>query len=120
MGRDDFITELKALRFAPESRDTDRVCVPFTIPVGRFAGEIVRLGFTVGGDYNVTPPGTLHVSPHLLPINPQNGSHPCAGVHTSPFGADWQYWSRPLNHWLQTSRNAKDVMAHVLRLFETL
>jgi hypothetical protein len=55
-----------------------------------------------------------------LPMNPSGGAHPNCGVHESPFGSEWQYWSRPLSHWAQTKRKAQDVLRHVHHLFDTL
>ena len=46
--------------------------------------------------------------------------HPTGGIHESPFGLEWQYWSRPIRHWNETRRNAADYMAHIHRLFDTL
>jgi hypothetical protein len=78
------------------------------------------VGFAVPADFNLTPPGGPHVSPRLLPMNSASGLHPHCGVHDSPFGPDWQYWSRPLSHWAQTQRHVRDIMAHVRHLFDTL
>jgi hypothetical protein len=47
-------------------------------------------------------------------------AHPNCGVHESPFGGEWQYWSWPLSYWAQTKRKVRDVLAHVHHLFDTL
>ena len=61
-----------------------------------------------------------HLSPPPLPFHPaQDVPHPVGGVHTSPFGPDWQYWSRPFHQWGQTDRTAKSYMAFIRHLFET-
>ncbi len=118
MPRPDFIEQLNGLGYSPEHLGTDGVVITYEVPVGRFAGQQVRLGFTVADDFPLNPPGCLHVSPRLLPLK-SGGNHPDGGVQDSPFGADWQYWSRPIQHWPTTKRTARDVMAHVNRLFDT-
>jgi len=105
--------------FNVEDLGADRVAIPYEIPCGRLAGTKIKLGFAVPEDFALTPPSGPHVSPRLLPINPQ-GPHPNGAIHESPFGADWQYWSRPLGHWAQTKRKVRDVLAHINRLFDTL
>jgi hypothetical protein len=120
VSRQQFVDELKVLGYAPEDRGDGRICFPFSIPVGRHAGRDVMLGFVVGDDFPLNSPGGPHFSPHLLPINTNGGAHPYASVHQSPFGEGWQYWSRPIAHWQQTKKRVLDVVAHVLRLLETL
>ncbi len=120
MPKAEFMEELKQLGHEVEDLGTDRVAFAFEIPCGSRAGEQTRLGFAVPGDFPLTPPGGPHVSPRILPLNPQNGPHPNFGIHESPFGAEWEYWSRPLSHWSQTKRKVKDVLAHVRHLFDTL
>lgn len=97
-----------------------RIWFPYVVPIGKFAGQSVKIGFTPLPDFPASPPSGPHVSPRLLPLNPQSGPHPSFGVHeSSPFGAEWEYWSRPMHHWTQSQRNAREVMAHIHRLFET-
>jgi hypothetical protein len=117
MGRADFINGLQSLGFEPEEFGDGRIACPYTVETGRFAGTAIKLGFIVPEDFNLTPPGGLHVSPRLLP-NQSGGTHPSGGIHDSPFGADWQYWSRPMHHWA-ADRTVKAVIAHVRRLFDT-
>ena len=121
MGRTEFISQLRALGYAPEDQGDGKVLVPYMVETGKFSGERVKLGFVVGEDFNLTPPSCIHVSPRLLPLHPSNDiPHPAGGVHDNKtFGDDWQYWSRPLQHWQQTDRTARAVMAHVRRLFDT-
>src|SRR5687768_13806511 len=118
MGRADFISQLTALGYAPEDQGDGKVMIPYTVETGKFIGQQVKLGLVVAEDYSLNPPGCLHVSPRLLPVHPGNDvPHPAGGVHENKtFGEDWQYWSRPINHWQQTDRTARAVMAHVRRL----
>lgn len=119
MARQDFIDQLKALGFAPEELGSNRVCFYYTIPVGKFIGQQVKLGFVVGEDFPANPPGGLHVCPHLLPIN-GGGPHTSGGVHDNrEFGIGWQYWSRPFPKWGNTDRTVRTYMAHIRHLFET-
>lgn len=121
MPKAEFVKELRELGYQVEELDGDKIVFPYEIPCGRLAEQKIKLGFIAPGDFPLTPPSGPHVSPRLLPINPSSGTHPNCGIQESPqFGADWQYWSRPLNHWAQTKRQAKDVMAHIRHLFDTL
>lgn len=116
----DFINQLKALGYEVTDHGDDKVSVPYVIPVGKFADRTIRLGFKVPPDFNLTPPTGPHITPKLLRANPASGTHPSHGVQdSSPFGPEWQYWSRPLHHWPQTQRTVKDVLAHVRHLFDT-
>jgi|SRR5712692_9781032 len=121
MARADFIEELRAMGYNPEDCGDGKVAVPYTVETGRFAGQQIRLGFVVADDYNLNPPSCVHVSPHLLPLHAGGDlPHPAGGVHPNQsFDADWQYWSRPIQHWQRTERKARVVMAHVRRLFDT-
>lgn len=114
-----FTEQLKSLGYQV-TEEPGRVRFPFTILTGKRAGEEITLGFLVAGDFVLTPPSGPHVRPRLLPIHPTPAPHPIGGVHDSPFGAEWQYWSRPIQHWQETRRNGADYMAHIHRLFETL
>jgi hypothetical protein len=120
MPREDFVGQLKSLGYVSEDRGNGRITFQYIVPSGRFASQEITLGFIVHDDFNLNPPGGLHVSPRLLPQHPSNDlPHPAGGVHESPFGPDWQYWSRPLSHWTQTDRTVRAVLAHVRRLFDT-
>lgn len=120
MGRQRFLEELKALGYAPQDHGDGKISFPFSVPVGKHSGKQVTLGFVVGDDFPLNPPGGPHFSPYLLPINTNGGEHPFASIHPSPFGDGWQYWSRPARHWQQTKKRVQDLIAHVLRLLETL
>ncbi|MGD9904294.1 MAG: hypothetical protein AB7U83_12590 [Vicinamibacterales bacterium] len=117
MSRADFVEELRRLRLAPEELGEGKVACPYVVETGRFAGTAIWLGFVVPEDFALTPPGGVHVSPRLLPLQ-SGGTHPSGGVHDSPFGAEWQYWSRPIPEWA-SDRSVRAVLAHVRRLFDT-
>jgi hypothetical protein len=120
MGVQAFLEQLKRLGHAVQELGEGRILFPYTIPTGRLAGQQIQVGFQVPNDFPITPPSGLHVSPRLLP-HQSGGVHPTGGIHDSgPFGAGWQYWSRPISHWAQTKREVRDVMAHVRHLFDTL
>jgi|ERR1051325_6427758 hypothetical protein len=121
MAAGDFISQLRALGFKVEELGDGKIIIPYSIPLGPRRGTNVRIGFMGFADFPQNPPSCLHISPHLMPINTNGGAHPFAGIHPNPnFGDDWQYWSRPLQHWGQTPRTAKDVIAHVKHLLDTL
>jgi hypothetical protein len=117
MPRQDFVDQLRSLGYEVESPDGDRVIIPFTVDVGRYIGQKVRLGFIVGNDFPMNPPGGPHISPRLLPLNKAN-DYPLGGVHESPsFGPEWEYWSRPYNGWTETDRTVRTYLTHIRRLF---
>jgi hypothetical protein len=114
-----FADQLKCLGYKV-SQNASKVTFPFEIQTGKLRGQQVTLGFITNGDFILHPPSGPHVCPRLLPIHPEKAPHPVGGVHESEFGKDWEYWSRPIEHWNETRRNAADYMAHIHRLFETL
>jgi len=120
MARQDFIEGLKAMGYQPEVRATGLLAFPYVIPVGKFAEKEISLGFAVGDDFPLNPPSGPHLFPHLLPFNPQPGSHPNCGIHASPVQPGWQYWSRPFLDWATTNRDVRVYMAHIRHLFDTL
>jgi hypothetical protein len=130
MARKDFVDQLLALGYKPEERGENRLAFRYTIPIGRLAGQEIWLGFVVGDDFSVNPPGGPHVSPRLLPLHPSNDlPHPQGGVHESPFDAAqggapktelWEYWSRPFHGWAGTDRTVRAYMGHIRNLFTTL
>lgn len=120
MARADFITQLQPLGFQVDDLGENRLSFPYTVPVGRFADREIRLGFIVSDDFPMNPPSGPHLSPSLLPIHPGSDlSHPAGGVNTSPFGQDWQYWSRPFHQWPDTDRSVRTYMAFIRHLFAT-
>ncbi len=120
MGRQDFIDQLRELNHRPEILGENRVAFPYIVPVGKFRGREIRLGFVVPGDFPLSPPSGPHVSPRLLPLNTTSQEHPIGGIHDSePFGKEWQYWSRPHRHWDKTDKTVRAYMAHIRALFET-
>lgn len=120
MAGSDFISQLRALGYSVTELGGNRVAFPYTVETGKFAGQLIQLGFVVPGDFPLSPPSGPHISPRLLPITNGGGTHPTGAIHPSQeFGADWEYWSRPLKHWQTTQRKAHDVLAHIRHLFDT-
>jgi Prokaryotic E2 family E len=115
----DFIQQLKELGYEVEDRGDGKVAFPYKVPVGRFTDKLIVLGFIVPSDFPLTPPSGPHVSPCL--VTPDGSSqHPAGGVQNkSPFGAGWQYWSRPCPGWSRTARDARAYMAYIRKLFDT-
>src|SRR4051794_34946620 len=102
----DFIAQLRELGFAVEEKATDKIAFKYTVPVGKFAGQTVALGFVVPSDFPTTSPSGPHVWPRILPLNSE-GDHPTGRIHKSEqFGDDWEYWSRPFPGWKDTDRTA--------------
>jgi Prokaryotic E2 family E len=120
MGRQDFIDQLRELRYDVESLGEERIAFRYIVPVGRFEGQEIKLGFVVPGDFPLTPPSGPYISPRLREINTVSREHPAGGVSDAPaFGPEWQYWSRPHRNWDKTDRTVRSYMAHIRALFET-
>ncbi len=119
MARKDFAEQLTALGYKVEDRGENRLAFRYTVPVGRFRGQEIWLGLVVADDFPLTPPSGPHVSPRLLPLHPGNDlPHPQGGVHESPFGPEWQYWSRPFHPWPKTDRTVVAYLGHIRDLFQ--
>lgn len=118
MAYSDFVRQLGDLRLPFTDRGSNRVEVPYVVPIGRFKGTSITLGFEVPGDFPNSPPGGPHIKPRLLPLNPGASGHP-GRVAESPFGPDWEYWSRPYEGWAGSDHSVRSYMAHVRRLFVT-
>lgn len=118
MSRKDFIDGLRAFGYDVEEKPDGRVIFPYEVPLGKFMGEKIKLGFQVNDDFPANPPSGPHVSPRLLPLK-SGGEHPDGQIHPSPsFGDDWEYWSRPYPEWNRTDKSVKSYMAHVRHLFD--
>jgi hypothetical protein len=119
MAYKDFVDGLHALGLQPQELGQGRILVPYRPEAGRFAGQEVKLGLTVGEDFPLQPPAGVRVSPRLFPIHPQNDlPHPDGAVHEAPdYGPDWEYWSRPHTTWQNTDRSVRVYMRHVRDLF---
>lgn len=116
---DGFVEQIRGLGFQVRFVDGQAI-FPYTVPVGRLAGQEIHLGFVIPGDFPTTPPSGPHVKPQILPLNPRSGQHPTAGIHQSDFGPEWEYWSRPFGGWAKTDKSAATYMAHIRHLFDTL
>ena len=121
MNPKNFTDQLRDLGHVVTEHSGGRVSFPYVIPTGRFAAAAIQLGFESVESFPLTPPGGPHISPRLLPLTAEAGVGACPGINPSPnFGTEWEYWSRPLQHWSATQRTARDVMAHVNHLFDTI
>jgi hypothetical protein len=120
-----FITGLASLGYKPMIAPGKRehVYFEYEVPIGKFAGRQIRLGLIVPGDFPMTPPGGIHVSPKFHP-NQGGGVHPNGGIHDSAdfqgaVGGEWQYWSRPHGGWGTTRKTVASYMSHVWKLWNT-
>lgn len=113
-----FARELREAGIEPEARDDVRITFPYTIELGRFAGTDVIVGLEVAGDFPRNPPGGPHISPRLIV---DQGATPggAGGTNLSPFGSDFEYWSRPYSGWGRDGMTVRAYLAHLRRLFDT-
>jgi len=118
MGKPEFAQQLIALGYQVEDLSDDKLCFNYRVPGGKFIDQELKLGFQVPPDFPLTPPSGPHISPRILPLNPNAPNHP-ARVAESVFGGEWEYWSRPFPNWATTDRTGKDYMRYIRHLFET-
>lgn len=118
MSQLDFIHDLKAMGLAVEDLGEGRIAFPFEIPCGSKVGLQLKLGLQVPADWPLTSPSGPHLSVQLHPIQ-GGGLHPTGGIHQSPFGTTWQYWSRPYVNWRPQAKPVRQYLAHINHLFET-
>lgn len=117
MGQDKFADGLTELGFSVSKEGNDRVVTDYTIHEGRFANHQIKLGIIVPGDFEITPPSGIHISPRLIPVNPNAPDH--SRATDSPLGNEWQYLSRPFPNW-PLKRTVKRYMEYVAHLLDTL
>lgn len=121
-GKEAFTAGLKELGYAPEDLGNNRLAFAYTVAAGRFKGQVIKIGLEVPPDFNATCPTGPHVSPRLIPINTNGGPHNRAA--DSPFGAEWEYLSRPFvdgsQGWNRTIKDVKAYLRHIQRVLEIL
>src|ERR1700728_1285314 len=110
MTRDSFIADLKALGHEPAEAGNGFVTFDYEVQVGRLAGRPIKLGLQLS---DMNPPPGPHITPRLMPFLTQGHPHPDGGIHASPLGGEWQYWSRPYSNWNLTDRTGRTYMAHI-------
>jgi len=116
---EEFARQLRALGLEPISLSETRLTFSYLVPVGTFATRELTLGFDVPPDFDRTPPSGPHISPRLLPLDPNAPGHP-ARVANSPFGDQFEYWSRPYQEWGKDGRTVSAYMAFIRHLFATV
>ncbi|MFG1926854.1 hypothetical protein [Cryptosporangium sp. NPDC048952] len=87
------------------------VTFAYRIEVGTRAGEEIRIGLQIPGDWPMSPPPGPHISPPF--------GHPGGAVHPSPLGTDWEYWSRPAQNW-PADRTVRSYLRHLRTLFSQI
>jgi hypothetical protein len=117
-GIQEFEGQLRLLGIEPKPLGPNRLGFPFEVPAGRFAGRQIEIGFEVPAAFPREPPSGPHLRPRLLPLNPGAAAHPDRS-HQSPFGTDWEYWSRPFSDWSRSRKTVSDYLAFVRHLFAT-
>lgn len=121
-GKAAFKVGLEELGYLVEEGDGNRLTFKFKINGGRFAGTQVQLGLEVPPDFDVTCPTGPHICPRLIPLNPGGTGNDRA--HESPFGADWEYLSRPFGEnqkgWNRVNRSARAYVRHITRILDAL
>ncbi len=65
MARQDFIDQLEALGYKVEERGDFRLAFRYIVPIGRFEGKEILLGFIVTDDFPLNPPSGPHLWPQI-------------------------------------------------------
>lgn len=95
----------------------DFVVFRFIIPVGRFLNKKIEVALQAP-QFPEIPPSGPHIKPHLLPISGGGGIHPTGGIHASPIGSEFQYWSRPFHGWNESNKDVYEYLAHLRTIFD--
>ena len=121
-GKDAFSQGLRELGYNAEDCGNSRIAFDYTIKEGRFKDRLIKVGVEVPPDFNVTCPTGPHISPRLVPMNPNGTGNDRSA--DSGFGADWQYFSRPFRDqqegWNRTKRDVKAYLRHIRQILDTL
>jgi hypothetical protein len=120
-GRLLFESQLRELGLTVEARTDGRTLFEYETPIGPFMGEQLRIGLDVPPDFDRTPPGGPHVSPRLAQERGGKPGGVATNVHTSAFGPDFEYWSRPYPPpWGRDGRSAEAYLAFIRKLLAEL
>ena len=114
-----FKQELEELGYEVASVGENRLTFPYTLREGQFKDSEITLGIEVPPDFELTAPSGPHISPRLLPIDPNGADNRTRAHESANFGDEWEYLSRPFTQW-QLKRTVKRYMEHVERVLETL
>lgn len=117
-----FTAGLTALGYAVKILDANAGSMqfPYVVEVGKHTGKTVTLGFFVPKTFPVDPPSGPHVNPQIHGGKAQGQEHPTSNIHASPFGGDFEYWSRPYPSWqAETSKTVATYMAYIRQLWAT-
>jgi hypothetical protein len=121
-GKEAFAAGLKEHGYAPEDLGNNHLAFAYTVAAGRFKGQVIKMGLEVPPDFHATCPTGPHISPRLIPINPNGGPNNRAA--DSPFGSQWEYLSRPFvdgaDGWNRTTKDVKAYLRHLQRVLEIL
>jgi hypothetical protein len=110
VGAAGFLAALTAHGYAVTQHD-DFAIFTYTVAVGSRAGQQMRIGLQIPGDWPLSPPPGPHVSPGI--------GHPHGAVSGSPLGGDWEYWSRPAQNWA-ADRSMRAYLRHLRTLFSQI
>jgi hypothetical protein len=117
-GIQEFDRQLRLLGITPRLLGASGLAFPYVVPAGRFHDQQIELAFDVPPTFPRDPPSGPHLTPRLLPLNPGAAAHP-ERSHQSPFGEEWEYWSRPFSDWSRSPKTVSDYLAFVRHLFAT-
>lgn len=120
MSYQEFVFQLKQLKYDVTEIGGNKVSFPYDIPGGKLRGRKVYLGFEVPADFPNTPPGGPHIKPRILPLNKNATTHPDKVLESPKFGPDWEYWSRPIRGWAESDHTVRFYMTHIRTLFVRL
>ncbi len=121
-GAELFLKGLRDMGYDPKPGPKESWVIDYKIDVGTRAGTMIRMGFQKPQieTFPQNPPGGPHISPRILPINTNANAHPHRVHASDEMGPDWEYWSRPFEHWAKDNRSVGAYMAHIRRLFTDL
>lgn len=104
----DLLDQLRRLGYEPELVN-DRVIFDLEVHTGQCEGKTIRVGLDVPDNWPSAATHWIHVEGPFT-----DGGN----VHPSEIGSAWRKFSRPMNEWRATDRDARTLVGHLHRVFE--
>lgn len=104
----DLLDQLRRLGHEPELVN-DRVVFDLEVHTGHCDGQTVRVGLDVPDNWPSAASHWIHVEGRFT-----DGGN----VQQSEIGPGWRKFSRPMNEWRTTDRDARALIGHLHRVFD--
>jgi len=122
-GPERLIKELLALGHEAElvtATDGNRFAVisNFVVPLGRFAGREIDLGFLGTADFPISVASSIHVRANPQLYEKTDSVANVRNITDSALGPEWRYWSKNLGWNGNGEKSARHLMTIINGVFE--